>query len=197
MRLSLLLFISAIILILQCAKDSDINILSEDAVIENRNGEFTGVYYINSNSFADTNKKYQLSFNKDSIINTNFKRTVGTLQDTYTKKLGTLDSAYQNKPARKYDVTVTLTDTTYFFPKTWIKDTSAVSFNKIGSINLIPGRYKTYQTIRTDDKFKYYDTNFKILKDIFKYQVKLDGLKYEMPIPANNTGTIFWLNHKM
>lgn len=195
-------FIAVISLNPGCTKE-EINDGSSDFVatdsltVENRNGQFSGTYYIGTNSFAFPQKNIQIAFNRDSIRSQSFRRSPGTLWENFTKVLGTLDPSYQNKPARKYDITINFRDTTYFFSKAWIKDTSAVNFNKIGSINLIPGKDKVYQTIRTDEKLKYYDTNYKTLKDMFTYDVKLDSLQYKIPIPANNTGTIFWLNHKM
>ncbi len=196
----ILALIVSVALFQGCSKeeiaDGSSDIVLQDS-LENRNGQFSGTYYIGANSFAFPQKNIQIAFNKDSIVSQSFKRSAGLFSDNYTKVLGTLDPSYQNKPARKYDVTITFRDTIYFFPKAWIKDTSAVSFNKIGSINLIPGANKVYQTVRSESKFKYYDTNYKKFKDIYMYQATLDTLQYTMPIPANNTGTIFWLNHKM
>jgi hypothetical protein len=183
-----------------CSKEEvggDSETIQNNEFVDTRNGEFTGVYYLNSNSFAFPQKNTQIAFNADSIVTTDFRRSAGPLSSNFTKVLGTLDPSYQNKPARRYDITITLRDTVFFFPRSWIKDTTAVSFSRKGSINLVPGVNSFYKTNRSETKMQYYDTTFKKLKDKFEYQVQLDNITYKDDIPATNTGTVFWLNHKM
>ncbi len=170
-------------------------VATQDSVrVENRNGTTSPIYYINSNSISYHQKNYQIAFNKDSMLSVIFIRTTGPAAENYTKSLGTLDGTYK---ARKYDITISLTDTVLYFPATWIKDTTAITFNKIGNINLFAGEQKIYRTERKEVKMQYYDTTYKKLKTKFQYDVKLDSTIYQDFIPANNTGAVFWVNHKM
>lgn len=198
----ILLFFVALALFSRCTQDDSIDFLSNDNIMVNdsvsmRAGNLTGVWYVASNSFAAPSENIQLAFNKDSIININFKRTPGKLTDVYTKVLGTLDPNYQNKPARKYDITVTTVNSTYHYPKTWIHDTTAISFNTIGKINLIPGNHITYKTFRSTDQMFYYDTNYKVYKLKYLYSVELDQTSYKDFIPSSNSGTVHWISHTM
>lgn len=199
-----LITILAVFTFQACTKDEEelpqgnTEVITKDSVaVENRNGTTSAIFYINSNSITYHQKLYQIAFNKDSIVNTTFVRTAGPTSENYTKVLGTLDPAYTNKPARKYDITVNLADTTYYFPATWIKDTTAITFTKVGSINLFPGKNKVYRTDRGVYKMKYYDTTYKKLKNKFEYSVQLDTTTYQDFLPAMNTGTIFWISHNM
>lgn len=186
-----------------CSKDEEVpegnpEVITKDSMsLENRNGTTSAIYYMDSNSLTYHQKLYQMAFNKDSIVSTTFVRTSGPTSENYTKVLGTLDPTYTNKPGRKYDITINLTNGVYLLPSTWIKDTSAISFTKVGNINLFPGKNKVYRTDRTDNKKNYYDTDYKKSKSKFEYIVTIDTTIDNDFIQSNNTGNIFWINHKM
>ena len=89
---------------------------------------------------------------------------------------------------------------TIVIPEAWVKDTVATDFTILAAntTNLFAGKNKVYKTTRSKDfKVNYYDTSYQKLKDKFRYTVVLDTTTYLDYLPANNTGTVFWLNHKM
>lgn len=190
-----------------CTKEDDTvqgnteQVQTKDSLqVENRNGDVFSIAYPKTNSTTFHEQETQTAINKDSLINTRYVRIVGP-GAKYTKKLGTLDPSYNNKPARLHTVTYLFKDSsTIVIPEAWVKDTVATDFTIPASntTNLFAGKNKIYRTTRSKDfKVKYYDTNYQKLKDKFRYTVALDTTTYLDYLPASNTGTVFWLNHKM
>lgn len=189
-----------------CSKEDDIlqgnteQAVLTDSLVENRNGNVYRIAYTKTNSSTFHQNETQEAINKDSLISTRYVRITGA-GAKYTKKLGTLDPAYSNKPARLHTVTYLFKDSsTIVKPEVWVKDTVATDFivASANTTNLFAGKNKVYKTTRSKDfKVKYYDTNYQKLKDKFRYTVALDTTTYLDYLPASNTGTVFWLNHKM
>jgi len=175
-------------------------VLKDSLQVENRNGDVYRIAYTKTNSSTFHQNETQEAVNKDSLISTRYVRITGA-GAKYTKKLGTLDPDYSNKPARLHNVTYLFKDSsTIVIEEAWVKDTVATNFTILAAntINLFAGKNKVYKTIRSKDfKIKYYDTNYQKLKDKFRYTVALDTTTYTDYLPASNTGTVFWLNHKM
>ena len=189
-----------------CSKEDDIvqgNIeqaVLKDSLVENRNGDVYRIAYTKTNSSTFHQNETQEAINKDSLISTRYVRITGA-GAKYTKKLGTLDPAYSNKPARLHNVTYLFKDSsTIVIAEAWVKDTVATNFTILAAntTNLFAGKNKIYKTIRSKDFKKiYYDTGYQKLKDKYLYTISLDTTTYTDYLTSNSTGTIFWLNHKM
>ena len=189
-----------------CSKEDDIvqgNIeqaVLKDSLVENRNGDVYRIAYTKTNSSTFHQNETQEAINKDSLISTRYVRITGA-GAKYTKKLGTLDPAYSNKPARLHNVTYLFKDSsTIVIAEAWVKDTVATDFTilAVNTTNLFAGKNKIYKTIRSKDFKKiYYDTGYQKLKDKYLYTISLDTTTYTDYLTSNSTGTIFWLNHKM
>ncbi len=175
-------------------------VLKDSLQVENRNGDVYRIAYTKTNSSTFHQDETQTAINKDSLISTRYERIIGP-GAKYTKKLGTLDPAYSNKPARLHTITYLFKDSsTIVIPEAWVKDTVATDFTilAVNTTNLFAGKNKSYKTIRSKDfKKTYYDTGYQKLKGKYLYTISLDTTAYTDYLTSNSTGTIFWLNHKM
>ncbi len=190
-----------------CSKEEDDivqgnteQVLTDSLKVENRNGDVYRIAYTKTNSSTFHQNETQEAINKDSLISTRYVRITGA-GAKYTKKLGTLDPAYSNKPARLHNVTYLFKDSsTIVIAEAWVKDTIATDFtiSAANTTNLFAGKNKIYKTVRSKDfKKTYYDTSYQKLKDKYLYTISLDTTTYTDYLTSNSTGTIFWLNHKM
>lgn len=175
-------------------------VLTDSLQVENRNGDVYRIAYTKTNSSTFHQNETQEAINKDSLISTRYVRITGD-GAKYTKKLGTLDPAYSNKPARLHNVTYLFKDSsTIVIAEAWVKDTVELDFTILAAntTNLFAGKNKIYKTVRSKDfKKTYYDTDYQKLKDKYLYTISLDTTTYTDYLTSNSTGTIFWLNHKM
>lgn len=177
--------------------DTGDKIVQNDSIeIKYRNGETFPIFYPQTASVTYHQKYYQIAHNIDSIERIGFVKVFPVKR---TKVLGTLDRNYTNKPAALYDVTVTFNGGSVIrYENHWVKDTINI-FEIIPNteLNLLDDVFE-FRTERLPDiSMRYYDSDYKIFKNKFMYEVVVDTIRYRDYIPANSRGSIYWLNHKM
>lgn len=173
-----------------------ITTLNDSLEIESRTGQTYPIFYLQSTSLTYHQENYQIAFNVDSIETITFNQVTPRI---FTRALGTIDPSATKIQASVYNITINYKNNDSLqLPKSWIKDTVTV-------FNLIPNSQKGLVnnanainiTRDPNVRMNYYDKDFKRFKIKFLYNVTVDSIKYQDYLPAQNTGTVFWLNHKI
>ncbi len=174
-----------------CTKDEPEVVEQNNEVVETRNGNFYDILHLKSLSTYHQEKPYQVGFNKDSVINVEFKY-IGVKTNSLSLISG------QKIKAKLYNVNVLFKDSTTHITNAWYRDTiDSFVYTPTGD-NIFKGNFNKISYTRTTDKLTYYDADFKKQKSKFKYNVGAGTLNYQDFIPAKTeNGTVFFLNHNM
>ncbi len=158
-----------------CTKDEIQTAEEGDDIVEKRNGNFYDILHLTSLSTYHQEKPYQVGFNKDSVEVLEAKFAGQT-----TKALSLISG--QKISAKLYNIQVTFKDSTTYTTNAWYKDTTNTFTYYPTGVNYFKGNFNRLSVIRTTDKITYYDTDFKKVKNKFKYNVGMACVCFCIPL---------------